>query len=110
MNRRQASNSREKAPFSEKIRQKIWGTKDTPGQADPYGDASVFDQTKKQAEPELVDEIPTTGDKDISKSDAYADYVPATTWDGLDHIGGATGWWEEAWDEEHQFNGCVILF
>ncbi|MCJ1392172.1 hypothetical protein MMC18_005039 [Xylographa bjoerkii] len=110
VNRKQASTAREKTPYSEKIRRKIWGTQDPPGQADPYGDASVFDQTKKQTpqlEPELVDEVPPTGPKSVSSSAAYADYVPATTWDGLDHIGGATGWWEEAWDEEHQFNGFM---
>ena len=36
------------------------------------------------------------------------DYVPATTWDGLDQIGGAAGWWEAAWDEEHQFQGYAL--
>ena len=111
-NRRQASTAREKTPYTEKIRQKIWGTQDPPGQADPYGDASILDQTKKQTsdpEPEVVDQVSTTGDKPLSSSAAYADYVPATTWDGLDHIGGATGWWEEAWDEEHQFTRYVIL-
>ena len=33
------------------------------------------------------------------------DYVPATTWEGLDQIGGSTGWWEEAWDAENRFTG-----
>ncbi|MCJ1438599.1 hypothetical protein MMC27_007989 [Xylographa pallens] len=105
-NRRQASTAREKTPYTERIRQKIWGTQDPPGQADPYGDASVLDQTKKQtskSEPRPVEQVSRTGDKPLPSSAAYANYVPATTWDGLDHIGGATGWWEEAWDEEHQF-------
>ena len=35
------------------------------------------------------------------------DYKPATTWDGLVSIGGPTGWWEEAWDQEHEYKGCV---
>ncbi|MCJ1386501.1 hypothetical protein MMC17_009627 [Xylographa soralifera] len=97
-------------PYTEKIRRKIWGTQDPPGQADPYGDASILDQTKKQTpkpEPELMDQVSTAKDKPLSSSAAYADYVPANTWDGLDHIGGATGWWEEAWDEEHQFTSFI---
>ena len=36
---------------------------------------------------------------------ASVDYVPATTWEGLDQIGGSTGWWEEAWDAENRFTG-----
>ena len=111
-NRRQASTAREKTPFTEKVRQRIWGTQDPPGQADPYGDASILDRTKKQAsksEPRPVDRVSTKGNKPLPSSAAYADYVPATTWDGLDQIGGATGWWEEAWDEEHQFFRCVML-
>lgn len=34
-------------------------------------------------------------------------YSEAVTWDGLDQIGGAEGWWEEAWDKENQFKGYV---
>lgn len=36
-------------------------------------------------------------------------YVQATTWDGLEQIGGATGWWEEAWDKVNQFEGWASL-
>lgn len=32
-------------------------------------------------------------------------YSEAVTWDGLDQIGGAEGWWEKAWDQENQFKG-----
>lgn len=32
---------------TDSIRKKIWGTDNPPGLADPYGDESVFDQTKK---------------------------------------------------------------
>ncbi|MCJ1398922.1 hypothetical protein MMC11_002123 [Xylographa trunciseda] len=99
-------------PYTEKIRRKIWGTQNPPGQADPYGDASILDQSKGQPpelepEPEGVSQVSTTGDKSLPSSTAYADYVPATTWEGLDQIGGATGWWEEAWDQDNQFNGFM---
>lgn len=33
------------------------------------------------------------------------DYKPATSGEGLEAVGGPTGWWEKAWDEEHQFQG-----
>ena len=32
-------------------------------------------------------------------------YKPATSGEGLEAVGGPTGWWEKAWDEEHQFQG-----
>ncbi|KAI4210012.1 MAG: hypothetical protein LQ351_007119 [Letrouitia transgressa] len=33
------------------------------------------------------------------------DYKPASTWHGLESIGGPTGWWEKEWDQDHQFFG-----
>ena len=33
--------------------------------------------------------------------------MPATTWDGLESTGGPTGWWEDAWDKSHPFEGFV---
>lgn len=107
--RRNASTSREKTSATEIIRRKIWGSQEPLGQADPYGDASVLDRTKQRAqEPELPEPASApTQDEAAEKAATHTDYVPATTWDGLDHIGGATGWWEEAWDEEHQFDGYV---
>lgn len=33
------------------------------------------------------------------------DYTPAVSGEGLEMIGGPTGWWEEAWDEQHQYRG-----
>jgi len=105
--RRNASTSRDKTPYTEKLRRKIWGTDNPPGQADPYGNASLLDRSKQQPkaqeqEPETVDTITAAPVLDV-------DYVPATTWDGLDHIGGAAGWWEEAWDDEHHFQGYALL-
>ena len=35
-------------PLTEKLRRKIWGTDNPPGLEDPYGDRSVFDQSKKK--------------------------------------------------------------
>ncbi|KAL9614915.1 MAG: hypothetical protein Q9167_000657 [Letrouitia subvulpina] len=36
------------------------------------------------------------------------DYKPASTWHGLESIGGPTGWWEKEWDQEHQFFGYMM--
>ncbi|KAL9583665.1 MAG: hypothetical protein Q9203_004986 [Teloschistes exilis] len=35
------------------------------------------------------------------------DYKPATSGEGLEMIGGPTGWWEKAWDEQFQFKGFM---
>ena len=91
---------------ADKMRKKIWGTETPPGQEDPYGDRSfVGERNKNMAEDnqESADtsEIAVASEQAIDQGE----YVPATTWDGLEHIGGATGWWEDAWDQEHQFKG-----
>ena len=97
-----ASRTAEKIPFSEKFRRKIWGTDTPPGQADPY---------TKEPNEKGKDAKELSGLEHIASEDPtiavgpQLDYVPAETWDGLEHVGGATGWWEEAWDKEHQFIG-----
>lgn len=35
------------------------------------------------------------------------DYKPAVSGEELERVGGPSGWWEEAWDAEHQFAGYV---
>ena len=35
-------------------------------------------------------------------------YKPATSLDQLEPVGGSTGWWEDAWDRENQFQGYVF--
>ncbi|MCJ1250805.1 hypothetical protein MMC30_008033 [Trapelia coarctata] len=106
ISRRDASTSQDKTTlYTEKLRRKIWGTDNPPGQADPYGNDSVFFPSKqpgKEQEPE-----PETVDTNAVAPALDVDYIPATTWDGLDHIGGAAGWWEAAWDEENQFQGFM---
>jgi hypothetical protein len=34
-------------------------------------------------------------------------YVPASTWDGLEHVGGFAGWWKRNWDPEHAFSPSI---
>ena len=85
---RNASSSSKSSTFTEKLRSKIWQDK-PPGLKDPYSPASSQPKDSSPA---------------IATSDAAA-YTPASTWDGLEQIGGASGWCEEAWDREHKFRG-----
>lgn len=91
-----------KLPFTERIRQKIWGTDQPPGLEDPYGDASVFDQTKKRAAVEKKESAESAAEPALPD-----DYEPASTWDGLLRVGGYGHWWSENWDPDHQFTGFL---
>lgn len=92
-------------PFTEKIRQKLWGTDQPPGQADPYGDASVFDRTKERRARE---EEKTRTAAPASANFVDATYEPATTWEGLETVGDLSNWMEENWDPENAFrNGFM---
>jgi hypothetical protein len=66
----------------------------------------VFDQTKKRRQEKEAQEreerrVATTPIPDDSS------YEPATTWDGLEHVGGFGHWWKENWDPEHKFDGFL---
>ena len=120
---RNASTSSQKIPYTEKLRRKIWGTDEPPGQGDPYGpsvllgkdkqrsDASKTEATLDSPREDTRDSKAVPSDSDTAEAiytrdnASSIDYVPATTWDGLDQIGGSTGWWEEAWDAENPFTG-----
>jgi hypothetical protein len=93
-----------KTPFTEKIRQRIWGTDQPPGLEDPYGDRSVFDKTKKQAQQQKFEEHQETR-KTVAPD--MSTYEPASTWDGLERVGGFGHWWKENWDADHQFTGFL---
>ncbi|KAL8802992.1 MAG: hypothetical protein Q9200_006389 [Gallowayella weberi] len=45
-------------------------------------------------------------DAEVTKTEDI-DYKPATSGEDLEAIGGPSGWWENAWDEEHQFQGFM---
>lgn len=116
-----ASSSPEKSPFTERLRRKIWGTDKPLGLADPYGESQLVKNLKERQiaagenpEAELVDDeaqeakvpqkqkaVARPGTQIAGETDDS--YVAAETWEGLDRIGGATGWWEEAWDAENIF-------
>lgn len=105
-----------KVPFTENLRRKIWGTDNPPGQADPYGDASAFDQTKKRAK-EIERREAKEARQKASQRAAGANegeegmeaspYEPATTWDELETVGGFEQWWKTKWDPYHKFRGFL---
>ena len=99
---------KEEVPFTERMRRRIWGTDTPPGQKDPYApkgtpgsEPNVPRERKKVKAPQEPEEPAPAVYQDT--------YVPAMTWDGLDRIGGPSGWWEEQWDQEHHFTGLAPL-
>ena len=82
--------------FTGKVRRQLWGTDNPPGSEDPY--------TQRPSPDMIEDAAAPTGTADAKMIDQVG-YEPATTWDGLESIGGSSGWWEEAWDKEHHFTG-----
>jgi hypothetical protein len=83
-------------PYLEKMRRKIWGTDNPPGQEDPYGSPGTIEQyiRGKSEDSEIEKDIqehkqlPTRPTPPIPTHIAeLGTYEPATTWDGLDVVG-----------------------
>lgn len=94
--------------WTERLRQKLWGTTNPPGQADPYSHESPRDEDEEHDTTVSQPQEAPPKKWSTEKSDT-GDYVPATSWDGLDQIGGKDEWWEEAWNQRHPFEGSVSL-
>ena len=108
--------SSEQIPFTEKIRRKIWGTDKPPGLLDPYGGESYLERRRREralqkeapepkelgeehAPPGMVQEFggtPRATDEDVDSDYKPKDYVPAETWEGLEHVGHKGHWWDIA--------------
>ncbi len=93
-----------KIPFSEKIRQKLWGTDKPPGLADPYSSAGESNR-------EIEEEQQGPDGEQAIHAPAVQDpgYEPAVNWDGLDRVGGFGYWWRDNWDPEHRYNGFLPM-
>ena len=76
------------------FRRKIWGEEEAARQ-DMFIVEGEEDRPKKPA-------------SRLNQDTTDPDYKPAQTWDGLERVGGPTGWWEEQWDREHQYLGYAI--
>ncbi|KZF22877.1 hypothetical protein L228DRAFT_247284 [Xylona heveae TC161] len=83
-------------PLTERLRRKIWGTETPPGQDDPYSRLSENQQLAAQRRP-----------RESSANQNTTGYEPATTWDGLESVGGFGHWWKENWDPAHKFQGFM---
>lgn len=104
-------------PFTEKIRRKIWGTDNPPGLKDPYGGESQFERMwrerkeRKEGKPkrQQPEEKPEPESQlFLKEKKPPKEYEPATTWDGLDHVGTLGLNWEETpATEQDEFAGYV---
>lgn len=103
--RHYASSGNDESTFSERIRRRLWKT-EPPGPEDPYSHEKWDAQKAAKAADRRAKENAIVTNP-TGQDSAGEHYVEATTWDGLEQIGGATGWWEEAWDRMNQFEGCV---
>lgn len=79
--------------YTEKIRRKIWGTDQPPGQEDPYGGPSALEQYRRENSKKGVDiqdrtQVPTQSSSSAPRYNSeLATYEPATTWDDLEVVG-----------------------
>lgn len=111
----------QKDPYSKKESEEIRGTdsvtKHQPGQQQEVADTS---QTRSlDVEPSDTEQdslaIRKNNDTTYEEQNPYfvaptpdqaaqeQGYTPATSLEQLEPIGGPTGWWEDAWDKENQF-------
>ena len=101
-----ASHQRDQLSLSERIRKKLWATDEVPGRIDPYDPSSPFPETaerrREEALPpeeglveneEYYDESESKGPEIVDaptllETKKNKDYAPATSWDGLERLGG----------------------
>ncbi|KAK2788562.1 hypothetical protein FQN53_003413 [Emmonsiellopsis sp. PD_33] len=90
-----SSNDKSNLPLTERLRRKVWGTDNPPGVKDVYGSESQLAPEAPKPVSEVDIELASMHE-DVKKSIGLkdADYVPATTWDGLKRVG-SVEWYEE---------------
>lgn len=92
-------------PFTEKVRKKIWGTDQPPGQANPYGENSYLQR---------VDEATTDSRpsgsliQNLSVNESISQYEPATVWDGLEQVGGSEDLLVKEWLPGNTFDASFV--
>ncbi|KAI9715162.1 MAG: hypothetical protein M1812_006141 [Candelaria pacifica] len=97
--RTQRDSEDNKPSYTERLRRKIWGTDNPPGQKDPYQKLSP---EELEAEEEPADELAPAEDE----SRARVPYKAASTWDGLESVGGSE-WLADEWARKHPFRGFL---
>ena len=96
---------------TEKLRRKIWGSDTPPGQEDPYGEESVLDRRRREREQERErsEELQRLPKTESGDGKDQAEYVPATTIEGLETVG-APGWDTKQWVEKNPFHGFNQIY
>ena len=100
---------------TEGLRKKIWGSENPPGQEDPYGKESVFDQKRREREQERERgkelEPAPEAEAEAETPEDETEYVEGTTTEGLKTVGGP-GWGRKEWEmkEGNSFQGYVQLY
>lgn len=96
---RNASSSSGTTPLTEKVRRKLWGTENPPGLKDPYGGPGALERKLKgdqnvQEEGAGAGEVVELAEAEAAETAGRddADYVPATSWEGIERIGHLGGW------------------
>ena len=95
---------------TQKLRKKIWGTDNPPGQEDPYGKESAFDRRRRESEQETEQEtekereLESAPDEEVPTNEE--DYLEAITAKGLKTVG-MPDWGMKQWSkaEENRFEG-----
>ena len=101
----------QKPDLTTRLRRRIWGTETPPGQKDPYRRLTPEEKAAELLEQESIAEGKQNASQDtateIARRQSAGEYLPAQNWDGLERIGGATGWWEEEWDRNNVYRGFL---
>ncbi|POS84800.1 hypothetical protein EPUL_002557 [Erysiphe pulchra] len=92
-------------PFTEKVRKKIWGTDQPPGQANPYEENSYLQRVDQAT----TDSGPTESlIQNLSVNGSISQYEPATVWDGLEQVGGSEDLLVKEWLPGNTFDDSFV--
>jgi len=103
------SESTSSPDFLERTRRRIWGTDTPPGAADPYARPAKSAAGTASSPLEEGDQVDEATDvrayaeeeyrqqraklqQQVEDAPLHQDYVPATTWEGLEMVGGEVEW------------------
>ncbi|ODM17172.1 hypothetical protein SI65_07571 [Aspergillus cristatus] len=84
-------------PLTEKVRRKLWGTENPPGLKDPYGGPGALEKKlrgNQNVQEEGAAEVESAEPAEVAETAGREDpdYVPATSWEGIEKIGHLGGW------------------
>lgn len=105
----QPRRSASSVPFTERLRQKIWGTTAPPGPENPYGAPGTFEQHRKKNLEKRAAEAGPQEERIANKpavidEDTDSEVGEATTWEGM-RVVGQKDYGLKEWDEEHPYQG-----